>query len=160
MPSRTRRKRTGVRPQPLRTATMNLKRVRKKRTVSKETKATLTGGKQREEAEHILTHANIRSLDGECTTVQMESKPISGTTPTRVMIMTTFSAMKSKTRIEVTMRLRSYKACTMKGNGKHSDKVGEEYYKPRTMRMNSTVAMRAWVPTSWKMYHLTQSSYE
>ena len=41
VPSRTSRKRTGVRPQPRRSETINLKRVRAKRTVSKETKATL-----------------------------------------------------------------------------------------------------------------------
>jgi hypothetical protein len=57
-------------------------------------------------------YAKRRSFGGDCTTVQMLSKPTWGTMATRVTIMTIFSAMKSKTRIEVTMRLRPYKACT------------------------------------------------
>jgi hypothetical protein len=108
VPSRTRRKTTGVRPQPPRSATRNLMSVRTKRTVSNVTKAALERTKVRiVEIKRIWAYAKMMRVGGERITVQVASKRTPGTMITRVTIMATFSRRKRTTSGTVTVRLRS-----------------------------------------------------
>jgi hypothetical protein len=90
--------------------------VRTKRTVSNKTKAALekTELSIAEDIKRIRAYPKMRRLGGERITVQVVSKRTPGTMIMRVTIMARFSARKRRTSGTVTVRLRSYRACTSK----------------------------------------------